>query len=105
VKFETNEEFLKDFKALSKREKPQFLDMVRKINKAYEVHLASGGGDRVKWPAALRIKDVENAPGIWEVTWSFAGPDGRATFEFFNADGQLGIRWRRCGNHRIFSYP
>jgi hypothetical protein len=28
----------------------------------------------------------------WEMTWSFNGPDGRATFEWIAIDGELGLR-------------
>ena len=42
---------------------------------------------------------------ILEATWSFSGPDGRATFEYVEIDGELGIRWRRLGNHAIFKNP
>ena len=38
---------------------------------------------------------------MWEVTWSFTGLDGRATFEYIDIDGELGIRWRRIGGHEI----
>lgn len=79
--------------------------MVRKINSAYDQHVASGSTDRIKWPKNLRIRDVEDAAGVWEVTWSFSGPDGRATFEFFEAEYNQGIRWRRIGGHEIFSKP
>jgi len=58
-----------------------------------------------KWPESLRVKDVENAPGILEVTFSFAGPDIRATSEWIRIDGQLAIRWRRIGGHRIVRNP
>jgi hypothetical protein len=51
------------------------------------------------------VKDVEGAPGIWEMTWSFAGPDGRATFEWIEIRGEPGIRWRRIGGHAIFGAP
>ena len=57
------------------------------------------------WPKKLRIRNVEGAPGIWEMTWSFSGPDGRATFEWVEIDGQPGIRWRRVGGHAIFGDP
>ena len=57
------------------------------------------------WPASLRVKAVESAPGIWEMTWSFSGPDGRATFEWVQIDGTLGVRWRRIGGHAIFRRP
>jgi hypothetical protein len=42
---------------------------------------------------------------VWEVTWSFSGPDGRATFEYFEAGTTQGIRWRRIGGHEIFAKP
>jgi hypothetical protein len=60
---------------------------------------------RGRWPATPRIRDVVAAPGIWELTWSFAGPAGRATFELFGADPNRGIRWRRIGGHEIFKDP
>ena len=75
---------------------------MRQINEAYERRGADG---LPQWPASLRIKPVRGAPGIWEPTWSFAGPDGRATFEFVTIDGEPAIRWRRIGTHRIFQHP
>ena len=39
------------------------------------------------------------------MTWSFAEPDGRATFEFVEIEGELAIRWRRIGTHEIFGRP
>jgi hypothetical protein len=39
------------------------------------------------------------------MTWSFAGPDGGATFEFIGIEGELAIRWRRIGGHDIFGRP
>jgi len=39
------------------------------------------------------------------MTWSFAGPDGRATFEFVKIDGKIAIRWRRIGGREVFSRP
>lgn len=57
------------------------------------------------WPSSLRVKSVERAPGILEMTWSFSGPDGRATFEWIQLEGELAARWRRIGSHRIFRAP
>ena len=57
------------------------------------------------WPAALRVKAVQGAPGVLEMTWSFSGPDGRATFEWLQIDGQLAVRWRRIGGQAIFKEP
>jgi hypothetical protein len=57
------------------------------------------------WPASLRVKPIERAPGVFEMTWSFSGPDGRATFEWVEIDGALAVRWRRIGHHRILRMP
>lgn len=56
-------------------------------------------------PASLRIKAVRSAVGVREMTWSFASPDGRATFEFVTVDGKLRVRWRRVGDHDAFKNP
>jgi len=48
---------------------------------------------------------MSDAPGIWEMTWSFSGPDGRATFALINIDGEVVLRWRRIGGHAIFRRP
>ena len=44
------------------------------------------------------------------MTWSFSGPDGRATWEWTSvtdADGEdePAVRWRRVGNHDILREP
>ncbi|MDQ6930112.1 MAG: hypothetical protein M3126_05540 [Candidatus Eremiobacteraeota bacterium] len=59
----------------------------------------------ISWPKKLRLKRIEGAPGIYEMTWSLRGPDGRATFEFVSVRGKSAIRWRRIGNHAIFKDP
>ena len=66
--------------------------------------------DPTCWPTNLRAKAVTNAPGIFEMTWSFRGPDGRAIWEWttiVDNDGHSwpAVRWRRLGNHRIFQKP
>lgn len=66
---------------------------------------AIAAGSSAKWPAALRVKRIQGAPGVWEMTWNFSGPDGRATFEWIEIDGQPAIRWRRAGDHGIFTRP
>ena len=57
------------------------------------------------WPDALRVRDVEGAPGVFEITFNFSGPDLRATFEWMRIDGALAVRWRRIGGHAIFKDP
>lgn len=51
------------------------------------------------------MKPVRSAPGILEMTWSFASPDARATFELVTVDGELRCRWRRVGDHDVFKSP
>lgn len=81
-----------------------FVEVVRKRFVPAAERIAAGKGTP-KWPASLRVKNVEGAPGIWEMAWSFSGPDGRATFEWREFDGQPGIFWRRVGGHEIFDEP
>ena len=102
MKFQTTRSFEADFAGLSDVEKRLFRDALRVFVPACD-RLAADPSAR--WPASLRVRDVEGARGIWEMTWSFAGPAGRATFEFVQIEGALGIRWRRVGGHAIFRAP
>jgi hypothetical protein len=103
MKFETTAHFDRDWARLSESERWLFRTVVRDdFILACKRHL----GDRsVGWPASLRIRSMANAPGIWEMTWSFSGPDGRATFEWIQIGSEPGIRWRRIGSHAIFGEP
>lgn len=103
MKYERTESFKRDYRKLSDDEKEEFREVVSKqFIPALERRLSDPGH---AWPGALRVKDVEGAPGIWEVTWSFTDPDGRATWEWVEIDGDVGIRWRRVGSHAIFRDP
>jgi hypothetical protein len=51
---------------------------------------------------------------VFEMTWSFSGPDGRATWEWTEVDvvddtGERSrapaVRWRRIGDHKILGEP
>lgn len=102
MRFEVLDSFRADYARLSEAEKKRF----RKILPAFVAACDRYAADpSASWPASLRVKDVEGAPGIFEVTWSFAGPDGRATFEWTTIQGTVGLRWRRVGGHRIFREP
>jgi len=57
------------------------------------------------WPANVRFERLRGTAGICAVAWSFAGPDGRATFSFGTIDGQPCLRWRRIGHHDIYRQP
>jgi hypothetical protein len=102
VKFEVTDVFRADYKRLSPTEQ-------RLVAKALPLFVAAcdryATDAATPWPAALRVKAIEGAPGILEMTWSFSGPDGRATFEWTRIDGELAVRWRRIGDHSIFREP
>jgi hypothetical protein len=102
VKYDHAEGFLADYHRLTPQERALFRAAVQQINEAF-----AHRGDRPipTWPAELRIKRLRRILGVWEMTWSFSGPDGRATFEFIAIEGELGILWRRIGDHRIFMRP
>jgi hypothetical protein len=62
-------------------------------------------GEADPWHNSLRVKRVVGAPDVWEMTWSWSEPDGRATWEWVEIAGEPGIRWRRVGTHAIFRSP
>ncbi|CCG05813.1 hypothetical protein [Blastococcus saxobsidens] len=116
MRFETTPRFDSDYKDLKAEHKRQFRevlpDFIRACDAYAEAYAVSRDKDAVKekvpayrWPAALRVSPMKSAPGIWEMTWSFASPDGRATFEFVSDDQGLILRWRRIGDHSIYKRP
>ena len=102
MKYEVLDSFRGDWKRLSKDERRLFREVLPAFNDACD-RLATRPS--TSWPKSLRVRDVEGAPSILEMTWSFSGPDGRATFEWVTIDGGLGLRWRRIGGHAIFERP
>ncbi len=103
MKFELTPAFEGDWARLSNDERATFQKVVREqFHPACERRRLDPAAP---WPRSLRVKAVEGAPGVWEMTWSFAGPDGRATFEWVEIEGEPGIRWRRVGGHAIFGTP
>ena len=103
MKFELTPTFEGDWARLSPGEQATFreavIDQFHPACERWRIDPAS------PWPKSLRVRDVEGAPGVWEMIWSFAGPDGRATFEWVEIDDEPGIRWRRVGGHAIFGAP
>ena len=102
MKYVVLDSFKADYKRLSQSEQALFKKALPRFVAACDRY---ADDPSTAWPAALRVKDVENAPGIFEMTWSFSGPDGRATFEWVQLDGRLAVRWRRIGGHSIFTRP
>jgi hypothetical protein len=102
VKFELTDSFRADRKRLSKVEQRLVAEALPTFVAACDRYAADPSA---AWPASLRVKAVEGAPGVLEMTWSFSGPDGRATFEWIRIDAELAVRWRRIGGHSIFRNP
>ena len=102
MKFELTQSFRGDVERLSREER----NLVRQKLPAFVAACERYAGDpSAKWPASLRVRDVEGAPGILEVTFSFSGPDIRATFEWADIDGELAVRWRRIGGAQGLRAP
>jgi hypothetical protein len=102
MKYARTPAFNGDWNRLSATEKDMFRDAVRRFRVAAEQIAID---PTARWPPALRVRDVEGAPGIWEMTWSFSGPDGRATWQWTQIYGERAILWRRIGRHNIFREP
>lgn len=103
MKYETTPAFDADYRRLKPEHRNAFRDVVRaKFVPACDALTA---GPAAVWPKSLRVKIVRGAPGILEMTWSFASPDGRATFELVTVDDELRCRWRRVGDHGVFKAP
>jgi hypothetical protein len=101
VKFDKTDEFAADWKSMPIDHRRIFHSLMPAFNAACEAYVDHPG----PWPANMRVKPMVNSNGIWEMTWSFSGPDGRATFEFFQLDGETAVRWRRIGRHEIYQRP
>jgi hypothetical protein len=88
--------FLKDYAQLSEEERRRFKEAVKK----FVEDLDRGGGFR----PGLRVKGVEGAPGVFEMTWA---PDGRATFHYGKSSrvGEPHVVWRRIGTHTVLEGP
>ena len=103
MKFETTPAFDADYRRL----KPEHRDTFRRVLKTKFIPAcdAIAADPSAGWPRSLRVKSVQGAAGILEMTWSFASPDGRATFELVTVEGELRCRWRRLGGHEVFRAP
>jgi hypothetical protein len=93
--FAQTDRFRRDFAALSPEQQAAFRAAAAK----FVADLPSG-----RFRLGLRVKGVQGAPGVFEMTWA---DDGRATFEYGSAvrEGETHIIWRRIGTHEIFTRP
>lgn len=103
MKFETTPAFDADYRGLKAEHAVEFAKVVRE--KFVPACDAFAADPATPWPSSLRVKAVRSAAGVREMTWSFASPDGRATFELVTVDGELRVRWRRVGGHDVFKNP
>ncbi len=103
MKFETTPAFDADYRRLATEHVATFRQVVRETFAPACEALAAD--PNIRWPASLRVKSVHGADGVLEMTWSFASPDGRATFEMVTVNGELRCRWRRIGDHSVFRRP
>jgi hypothetical protein len=101
--FDWTPQFEADLARLSDKEYRLFRKVAKEdFSPACDRHVANPGA---AWPKQLRVSPMRGTDGIWEMTWSFAGPDGRATFQWVTVEGKVRIRWRRIGGHEIFKRP
>ena len=110
MRFERTDSFRADYRRLSAAEKLLVRAAIAEFASACDEFQQHG----TAFPARLRVKAMRGAPGIFEMTWSFAGPDGRATWEWTEVEvvddsGAVvrvpAVRWRRIGSHAIFRTP
>lgn len=110
MRFETTPAFSADWARLTPGERQMFRAVVRDFSATCDRFVEDPSSS---WPGTLRVKKIENAKGVFEMTWSFSGPDGRATWEWTTVEtienGRTvrhpAVRWRRIGTHRIFNSP
>lgn len=113
MRFEITESARADIGRLTPREREMFKAAARDFNAAADAWVA----DNQPWPQRLRAKAVQGAKrpggakatGVFEMTWSFAGPDGRTTWEWtvvsVAGERHPAVRWRRVGGHEVFNNP
>ena len=84
--------FWRDWDGLTAEQQRAFLAAVRR----FVEDLRTRGAFR----PGLRVKGVQGARGIYELTWA---PDGRATFQYGEEEreGEPHIVWRRIGTHDL----
>jgi len=92
MKYETTPAFDADFKRLKPEHRAAFREVLRA--KFIPACAALENDPAAVWTKSLRVKSVHGAPGVLEMTWSFASPDGRATFELVTVDDDVRCRWR-----------
>jgi hypothetical protein len=88
--------FRTDFNQLTPAQQAAFLAAV--------THFVEDLGAGGQFRKGLRVKGVQGAPGIFEMTWA---PNGRATFRYGESvrPGEAHVIWRRVGTHDVLGEP
>lgn len=102
MKYRVLPRFEKDYRRLNADEKKQFRSALSDFIAACREY--EKRPEHYIWPRHLRVEKLTGSP-VMAMTWSFSGPDGRATFQFESVDGELMITWRRVGRHAIYREP
>ena len=98
MKYRTPPAFERDYRRRSPAHRRAFREAALAFNACAE--RAAKGEDR-PWANGLRVKPVRGTERVWEMTWSMRDPDGRATWQWDEVDGEPAILWRRIGGHGI----
>jgi hypothetical protein len=103
LRFEWTPQFSADVKRLTANEYELFRKVAKdEFSPACDRYLEAPGQP---WPRKLRVQRMTGTERVWEMTWSFSGPGGRATFEWVKVEKDVRVRWRRVGGHAIFKNP
>ncbi len=107
MRFEVTDSFKRDFGRLKGEHKEMFRHVVRtKFADACDGWAEATDARRhFVWPKSLRVDEMVGAPGIMEMTWSYASPDGRATFMLVRRGEVFVCVWRRIGDHSVYDSP
>jgi len=93
--FAKTAQFKRDWASLTHEQR----QAVRRALTKFLADLRSG-----RFRKGLRVKGVQGAPGIFEMTWA---DDGRATFQYGPEiiRGEPHVVWRRIGTHDVLNHP
>lgn len=102
--FTVENRFQNDLERLHRSERDRFNSAWREFRDALAQWEVSSAPWPPYFPAALRVKDVNGYPGVWEMTWAM---NGRCTWEYGKPvlPDKVHIVWRRIGGHEIFNDP
>ena len=107
MKYRRTDEFKRDYKKLKPEHQNAFRDVVlEKFAPACDAW-ATAAETKLPyvWPASLRVAELKNTDRIMEMTWSFASPDGRTTFQFERREEEWLCTWRRIGDRGVYTSP